>query len=94
MHRSKRITKLSLESERTYIFRNRDGVRRRWCPRCIVETEMVTVRGVSELTQLSELEIYRLIDSAAVHFAEDTEGRLWVCLSSLAESMIYKSKEK
>ena len=83
MDRTKRITKVSLETERTYIFRNRDGARRIWCLGCDAETEMLTVAGASEASSLSELVIYRLIDSGAVHFAEDTEGHVLVCLTSL-----------
>ncbi|HET6892194.1 MAG TPA: hypothetical protein VFH31_13910 [Pyrinomonadaceae bacterium] len=83
MERPKRITRLSIETERTYIFRSRDDSRVAWCTRCGAETEMATVAGASDVSGLSELAIYQFVESGALHFTEDESGRVLVCLVSL-----------
>jgi len=44
---------------------------------------MATVAGASDVSGLNEMMIYRLIDSGAVHFTEDVESPLQVCINSL-----------
>jgi len=83
MERSKRITRFNVETQRTYVFRNRDGRRTAWCTGCGAETDMATVAGASDVSGLNEMMIYRLIDSGAVHFTEDVESPLQVCINSL-----------
>ncbi|HEX6733093.1 MAG TPA: hypothetical protein VF074_23930 [Pyrinomonadaceae bacterium] len=83
MKRAKRITKFSVETRRTYIFRSRDGLRTSWCTGCNAEMDLATVAGASDVSGLNEMLIYRLIESGAVHFAEDAESRVLVCINSL-----------
>jgi hypothetical protein len=44
---------------------------------------MATVSETARETGLSELLIYQLLDFGALHFREDADGRLLVCLNSL-----------
>ena len=44
---------------------------------------MVSVDGAARETGASELEIYKLVETRALHFSEDAEGRVLVCLNSL-----------
>ena len=78
-----RIRKLTLETERTFIFRNRGGSRSGWCDRCEAEVELMTVADAAYETGLSELVIYQRIKSGDLHFTEDADLRIVACLSSL-----------
>lgn len=81
----RRITKLTIESERTFIFRTFGGQRPRLCEGCGAEAQMTGVADAAREAGLSELVIYQLLDDGLVHFTEDKERRVLVCLKSLFE---------
>jgi hypothetical protein len=83
MKKRKRITKFTVETERTFIFRNFGGQQPRWCEGCGAEAQLATVAEAAREAGLSELAIYQLLDARALHFREDAEGRVLVCLNSL-----------
>jgi hypothetical protein len=85
MKMPRRITKFTIESERTFIFRTLGGQRSRLCEGCGAEAQMTGVADAARETGLSELVIYQLLDDGLVHFTEDTEGRVLVCLNSLVK---------
>ncbi|MGH9883874.1 MAG: hypothetical protein ACRD6N_20820 [Pyrinomonadaceae bacterium] len=85
MKKRRRITKVTIETERTFIFRNVDGQQARWCEGCGAEIQMTSVAGAAREAGLSELAIYQLLDDGALHFMEDTEGRVLACLNSLRQ---------
>ena len=78
-----RITKLTIERERTLIFRTFGGRQPHWCDRCGAEAQMTSVAEAAREAGSGELAIYQLLDSGVVHFMEDPEGRVLVCLNSL-----------
>jgi hypothetical protein len=78
-----RTTKITVETERTFIFRNSSGQQPGWCVTCGSEALMTTVAGAAREAGLSEFALYQLLDSRALHFSEDAEGRVLVCLNSL-----------
>ena len=82
MKKRRWITKLTVETERTFIFRNRGPSRVGFCDRCGSEVELVAVADAATEAGRSELAIYELIQTGRVHF-EDDEGHILVCLSSL-----------
>jgi hypothetical protein len=75
--------KLTIESERTFIFRNLGEARIRWCERCGTEAPMMNVADAARETGLSELAIYQRLDVGALHFIEDSTGHCLICLNSL-----------
>ena len=83
MKMPRRITKFTIESERTFIFRTFGGQRPRLCEGCGAEAQMTGVADAAREAGLSELVIYQLLDDGLVHFTEDTEGHVLVCLNSL-----------
>jgi hypothetical protein len=83
MKKPGRITKFTIERERTYIFRNSDRQEERWCETCDMEVPMMTVAEAGREFGLSELAIYQLLDQGGIHFIENAEGRLFICLNSL-----------
>jgi hypothetical protein len=48
---------------------------------------MATVAEAAREADLSELAIYQLLDAHALHFKEEEDGRVLVCLNSLLKSM-------
>ena len=80
--KTRRITKFTIETERTFIFRNLGG-QSGWCVGCEAETQLAPVAEAAREAGLSELAIYQLLDARALHFREDAEGRVLVCLNSL-----------
>ena len=83
MDKPKRIRKVTVKTERTYVFRNHDSARAGWCAECGEEVGVVGVDAAAREVGVSELSIYKLVEARAVHFSEDAEGRLLVCLNSL-----------
>ena len=79
----RRIRKLTLERERTFIFRSRGASRLGWCEKCQAEVELMSVADAAQETKFSELALYQLIESGALHFSEDADLRIVACLSSL-----------
>ena len=79
----RRSTKITIESERTFIFRSFGGQQWRWCERCQAEAQMTSVADAAREAGLSELAIYQLVDDGALHFTEDSERRVLICLNSL-----------
>ena len=48
---------------------------------------MSTVAGAAREAGLNELAIYQLIDAGTLHFREDEDGRVLVCLNSLCSTL-------
>jgi hypothetical protein len=82
MKKGRRITKFTVETERTFIFRNRGGSRAGFCDRCGHDVELMAVADAAIEADQSELAIYQLIQAGSVHFVED-DGRIFICFSSL-----------
>lgn len=83
MKKSGRITKFTVETERVYIFRTAGNSQIDWCSECAAETQMASVAYVAREAGLSEMAIYQLLEVRALHFREDADGRIFVCLNSL-----------
>jgi hypothetical protein len=86
MKKPKRITKFTIETERTFIFRCFGDQMTGWCLTCRAEAQIATVQGAAREAGLNELAIYRLLDEGVLHFTEDSDGRVLICLNSLLKS--------
>jgi hypothetical protein len=82
---TKLIRRVVVETERTFIFRSRGSRELAWCLACGSSVEMACVEVAAHQARTSELAIYQLIESGAVHSVEDAEGRLFVCVNSLKQ---------
>jgi hypothetical protein len=83
MKRPQRITKFTVETDRTFVFRNFGSWQPGWCNACGTEVQMATVAHAAREAGLSELAIYQLLEPGALHFIEDSEGHVLVCFNSL-----------
>jgi len=79
----RRIRKLTLETERTFIFRSRGASRLGWCEQCQAEVELMSVADAAQETKFSELALYQLIEAGALHFEREGAVNILVCLDSL-----------
>jgi hypothetical protein len=77
------MRRVTLETERTFIFRSRGRPQVLRCPGCEAEVEMASVETAAHEVGLSELAIYERVESRQAHFTEDARGRVFVCLDSL-----------
>jgi hypothetical protein len=78
-----RIRKLTLETERTFIFRSRGRSRTGWCEQCEANVELMSVADAAREMGLNELMIYKLIHTGDIHCIEDDDVHIVVCLNSL-----------
>ena len=81
----KRTRRVTVEIERTFVFRSRSRRKTVWCVQCGMEVEMVDVELAAQEANLSELTIYQLIEWGVLHFAEDVDRRVLVCLNPLRQ---------
>ena len=79
----RRIRKLTLETERTFIFRSRGASKLGWCEQCQAEVELMSVADAAQETKFSELALYQLIESGYLHFEREGAVNILVCLHSL-----------
>lgn len=83
MDQPKRLRRVTVQTERTFVFRSRGSVRVAWCAECGAEVGMMSVDGAAWEAGVNEMTIYKLVETRALHSSEDAEGRLLVCLNSL-----------
>lgn len=83
MDKPKRLRRMTVKTERTFVFRSRGSLRFEWCAECGAEVGKMSVDGAAWDAGMSELAIYKLVESGALHSSEDAEGRVLVCLNSL-----------
>lgn len=83
MDKPKRVRRVTVKTERTFVFRSQGSVRVEWCAECGAEVGMMSVDGAARQTGIGELAIYELVEGGALHFSEDAAGRVLVCLNSL-----------
>jgi hypothetical protein len=82
MKKRRWITKLTVETERTFIFRSRGGSRVGFCDHCGSDVELMAVTDAALEFGCGELAIYELIRTGSVHFAVE-EGHVFVCFQSV-----------
>ena len=83
MKKPLRTTKVTIETERVFTFRNFERQQSGWCLGCGAKTQMATVADAARQADLNELAIYQLLEAGALHFTEDADGRVLICLNSL-----------
>ena len=76
-------TEFEIEVNETVAYSSRSDRFESFCPVCKRMTDMATVQIAAVLTHITEREIYRMVEVAAIHFVET--DRVLVCLNSLPE---------
>lgn len=89
----KQKTEITFEVEETIILRQVAETLTAFCSQCQASVEMITPQHAVALFNLSEREIFRLMEAGKIHFIET--GRVYVCRDSLtnaAESLEYAER--
>jgi hypothetical protein len=77
----KRKAEITFEVEETIIVRQRAKLVTAFCPQCASHVEMAAPQTIAAWSELTEREIFRLVEAGEVHFVE--VERILICLKSL-----------
>jgi len=81
--RTKKRTKITIETERLVVISQRKLSARAWCKSCGRQVVMVTVDEAARLARVSSRTVYRWVEDDLLHFAETADGRLLICRASI-----------
>lgn len=79
-------TEIEIELSETVAYTRGSERFETFCPECKSPVEMATPQIAAILTQLTEREIYRLVETDKIHFVET--NRVLICLKSLTEKYL------
>jgi len=77
--------KITVEKERLLVISNPRMMAGK-CELCQGEVTMLDIAQAARITNASQREIFRVIESGALHFAETQEGSLLICFESLRQN--------
>jgi len=77
-------TEITIETDRMFIIRRRSTLIQTWCATCSEVVKMAALEDAANLAGMRSREVYRAVEAGKLHFLETVEGRLLVCLNSLA----------
>lgn len=83
-----RMFELKIEKSETLIVRRQYKKTFAWCDACGRETEMLAPEEAACLAKTSPRKIYQAIEAGGIHFVEQPEDFLVVCLESLLNRAI------
>ena len=75
-------TEIRLEIEEAVTIRARQAVLAE-CRQCNRRVRMVALNEAAMIARLSAREVYRRLESGQLHFVEDRDGLLFICVASL-----------
>ncbi|MEW6129078.1 MAG: hypothetical protein AB1757_18715 [Acidobacteriota bacterium] len=80
-----RRAKITIEKERLWLISRRPspGIR---CQLCQVEVKMVDLQEAAAIAKASQRELFRRVENGSLHFAENADGTLLICLASLRQN--------
>jgi hypothetical protein len=82
--KTSKITEMTVETDEVFIIRRAQARIRAWCAECAAEVEMITSEQAIPLMGASLREIACRLEAGQIHFTEMNDGRLLVCVNSLA----------
>jgi hypothetical protein len=74
-------TRIEIEVDEIVAYSRKSERFENYCPVCRSMAEMATAQVGAVLAHMTEREIYRLVESGAIHFVET--DRVLICLNSL-----------
>jgi hypothetical protein len=79
----KRRTKILLEITQLLVIKRSGDSRLSWCAGCAREVNMISTEMAAIIARQSTRTIYRWVEAGRLHFTEQPEGRLLICLDSI-----------
>lgn len=83
----KRTTRITIETERSWVIRRVNVERRALCKVCNEMVYLITMDDASLMAQFDALTINKLLEAGAIHFIETGDKLLLVCLNSICRSL-------
>jgi len=82
----RRRTETTIETYEVLAIRTSRGPAQVWCPECGALTRMVEPEAAARLAGISTRLIYGQIEAGRLHYEENKEGLLLICLKSVLQS--------
>ena len=79
----KNRTEVTVETERVLVIRRRYQAIETWCDLCAEKVVMIRPDQAAAVSGQSLRAIFGAIEQARLHFAEQSDGLLLICLNSL-----------
>jgi len=79
----KKRTEITVETERVLVIRRRYRAIEAWCDACAEKVVMIRPDQAAAVSGLSLRAIFGDIEKATLHFMDQPDGMLLICLSSL-----------
>lgn len=79
----KKQTEITVETERILVIRRRYRAIEAWCDSCVEEVVMIRPDQAAAVSGQSLRTIFGDIERKELHFLEQADGMLLICLSSL-----------
>ena len=79
----KRVTIISVETERVVEIRRAGRTSHGWCERCRMQTPMLTLEELAVITGVGSGRGFGPAETGRLHFNRTPQGVLLVCLNSL-----------
>lgn len=73
----KQTAKITFEMEETVLLRKGASVLNEYCSRCQADAVLMTPETISKLANVSEREIFRLMEAGEIYFIE--QKRIYAC---------------
>lgn len=83
----KRITTI-IETHQVRITRRSGKQVYAWCRPCAATVRMIRPEAFARLTKISVRTVYRRVEDGQLHFAETPDGRLFICINSLPNTIV------
>ena len=87
MERTVRTFELTVEESEVVVLHRRRTLLIEWCSGCGRKSRMTEPEDAAAIVQIAVRKIYQKVESGSLHFVEDADGRLLVCMESLEESL-------
>jgi hypothetical protein len=82
----KRRIEIVSVTEQRWIIRSHSPARNEWCTECGEDSLMIAPDDAARLSGASARAIYRWVEAAEIHFLEEPDNVLLVCLASVNEA--------
>lgn len=87
MERTVRTFELTVEESELVVMHRRRTLLIEWCSGCGRTSRMTGPEDAAAILQITVRRIYQKVESGTLHFLEEPDGRLLVCMESLEESL-------
>ncbi|HEV2349221.1 MAG TPA: hypothetical protein VG028_05175 [Terriglobia bacterium] len=94
MHKRRKRTEITVETEETFVLRSSAQVTKGWCPECALEVSMAMPEVASTILNVLPSSITKGIKAGQVHSPETPDGRRMVCLKSLLQWTASSNEDK